>query len=87
MPVKKSSTISIRIPKEVKIALENYVRVYDREICKPRGDYTDVSKTIRAIIVTFLMKKGLIGREFQEYTDPCYSDRVVEPAPQAESGA
>jgi len=75
---KKSDQLSIRLPIEVKKALETYVNIYDREICRPRGQYTDMSKTLRAFIVAFLMKKGLIGHEFEEYTDPCYSERVVE---------
>jgi len=87
MGVKKTARIDLLVPKEIRSALENYMRVYDREICRPRGQYTDMSKLVRAIIVAFLMKKGLIGREFQEYLDPCYSERVVEPTPQVETGA
>jgi len=75
---KKSDQLSIRLPIEVKRALETYVSIYDREICKPQGKYTDISKTLRALIVCFLMKKHLIGYEFEEYTDPCHSERVVE---------
>jgi len=78
MRVKKSASITIRVPKDVKTALEQYIKVYDKEVCKPDGEFTDMSKMVRALLVTFLMKKGLLGFEFKEYANPCYSERVVE---------
>lgn len=72
--MKKAITLGIRLPIEVHEKLNLYVKIYDREICRPRNSYTDTSKIVRAIIVTLLMKKGLLGYEFAELTDPCYTE-------------
>lgn len=73
MNKKKAVTLCIRLPEEVANKLYLYVKAYDREVCASRESYTDVSKVLRAIIVTLLFKKGLVGYEYVELTDPCYN--------------
>ncbi|MEM4619778.1 MAG: ribbon-helix-helix domain-containing protein [Desulfurococcaceae archaeon] len=74
MVEKKSEIVGIRLPKNLLEKLDLYVRLYDKEYCRPRNLYTDRSKIIRALLVTFLMKKGLVGLEYEELTDPCFSE-------------
>lgn len=82
---KKALTFGVRLPPEVHQKLHEYARLYSREVCEPRGLKTDASKILRSIIVTFLVKKGLLGYEFAELMDPCHQEYAREPSPKPES--